>query len=221
MAHTQQEMLKWTTDYYALLGVSSTATSAEITQSYRRLAMTLHPDKNAGPDATAKFQALGQAYEVLKDDETRQRYTAVWNQIKLKQLSDMKTSQEPGRSDSLAPDDWTEYDDALLFKCRDCVRLSIGASFRWFFKTPALSQQEIGEALDMIEVYDKLTAKLKNVCEQYFEIRQNGQADAIQIARGEVEKLHREIVDTDDKLMAMIKSFHHCAMVRRQQSMAG
>lgn len=44
-------------DYYAILDVPHTATLEVITKSYRRLARTLHPDKNPNkPSATASFQ---------------------------------------------------------------------------------------------------------------------------------------------------------------------
>ena len=49
---------KITEDYYAILEVSNTATSAEITKSYKSLAFRWHPDRNkdAVEQATARFQ---------------------------------------------------------------------------------------------------------------------------------------------------------------------
>jgi molecular chaperone DnaJ len=59
-------------DYYEVLGVSKSATADEIKRAYRKLAMQHHPDKHGGDDA--KFKELGEAYEVLKDDQKRAAY---------------------------------------------------------------------------------------------------------------------------------------------------
>ena len=62
-------------DPYEVLGVSKTATDAELKKAYRRLARKFHPDVNPG-DASAqkKFQEIAAAYEVLKDPKRRERY---------------------------------------------------------------------------------------------------------------------------------------------------
>lgn len=61
--------------YYDLLGVKTTATELEIKKAYRKLAITTHPDKNPGDEtAHARFQAIGEAYQVLSNDELRKRY---------------------------------------------------------------------------------------------------------------------------------------------------
>lgn len=63
------------TEYYDRLGISPTATPTEIKKAYRRKAMETHPDKHPDdPDAEAKFQAVGEAYQVLSDETLRARY---------------------------------------------------------------------------------------------------------------------------------------------------
>jgi molecular chaperone DnaJ len=61
-------------DYYEVLGVGRDATREQIKHAYRQLALQYHPDKNAGPDAAAKFRELAEAYAVLSDDTKRKEY---------------------------------------------------------------------------------------------------------------------------------------------------
>ncbi|NQU38605.1 MAG: molecular chaperone DnaJ [Lentisphaerae bacterium] len=63
------------TDYYELLSVARTASADEIKKAYRKQAMKYHPDKNQGDEvAEAKFKEISEAYEVLSDEQKRQRY---------------------------------------------------------------------------------------------------------------------------------------------------
>src|SRR3546814_3375697 len=63
------------TDYYELLQVSRSADEKTIKSAYRRLAMECHPDRNGGcRDAEAKFKAISQAYDCLKDPQKRAAY---------------------------------------------------------------------------------------------------------------------------------------------------
>jgi molecular chaperone DnaJ len=62
-------------DFYEVLGVDRRATTAQITESYRKLAIRFHPDKNPGnQEAAARFKEAARAFEVLSDDGLRARY---------------------------------------------------------------------------------------------------------------------------------------------------
>ena len=62
------------TDLYSALGVPSSASTADIKTAFRRLAAHYHPDRNASPDAPARFRSVQEAYEVLSNDDKRQAY---------------------------------------------------------------------------------------------------------------------------------------------------
>eukprot|EP00158_Paraphelidium_tribonemae_P008342 Partr_v1_DN28557_c2_g1_i2_m73472 putative DnaJ (Hsp40) homolog, subfamily len=61
-------------DLYAIIGVSKSATDADLKRAYRKLALQFHPDKNAAPGASEAFKSIGDAYSVLSDPERRRMY---------------------------------------------------------------------------------------------------------------------------------------------------
>jgi molecular chaperone DnaJ len=61
-------------EFYVLLGVARDATEVDIKKAYRKLAMEFHPDRNAAPEAEAKFKEITEAYEVLRDPQKRAMY---------------------------------------------------------------------------------------------------------------------------------------------------
>ncbi|HYC12385.1 MAG TPA: molecular chaperone DnaJ [Nitrososphaerales archaeon] len=63
-------------DYYDVLGVPKGATKEQVKDTYRKLALQYHPDRNKSPEAEEKFKEITEAYAVLSDDEKRSQYDA-------------------------------------------------------------------------------------------------------------------------------------------------
>ena len=62
-------------DYYEVLGVDKSASTDEIKKAYRKVAIKYHPDKNPDdPSSEEKFKEAAEAYEVLRDQDKKQRY---------------------------------------------------------------------------------------------------------------------------------------------------
>ena len=64
------------TAYYDILGVNKEATERDIKKAYRKLTVKWHPDKNKDnvEEATSKFKDITEAYSVLSNPETREKY---------------------------------------------------------------------------------------------------------------------------------------------------
>lgn len=61
-------------DLYETLGVSKTATDAEIKSAFRKKAKEYHPDINKDPGAADKFKEISEAYSILSDPTKRKQY---------------------------------------------------------------------------------------------------------------------------------------------------
>ena len=68
-------------NYYAILGLTKSATKSEVKIKFRELAKKWHPDVCKEPNATEKMQEISEAYLILYDDEARSRYNKIYNKL--------------------------------------------------------------------------------------------------------------------------------------------
>ena len=61
-------------EHYAVLGLKSDATLADIKKAFRQKASQFHPDRNTADDAAARFRQVQEAYDVLSDEDKRKAY---------------------------------------------------------------------------------------------------------------------------------------------------
>lgn len=70
-------------DYYKILRVERSASTAEIREAYKKLARIYHPDlHNGNPIISEKFSEITEAYNHLSDLDKRLRYTILLNRSK-------------------------------------------------------------------------------------------------------------------------------------------
>lgn len=87
------------TEYYKLLGVKSDASADELKRAYRKLARKYHPDVSKAEDAEARFKEMKEAYDCLKDPDSRAAYDHFGEHWK----AALEAGVEPGQTGSSGP----------------------------------------------------------------------------------------------------------------------
>lgn len=116
-------------NYYEILGVTRDASVEEVKKAYRKLARRYHPDLNPGDKAAEeKFKNIGEAYEMLSNEEKRaqyDQYSRFWKQKGVSRRSSRRVkstaSWNGGERNSSQEYDYSRYPDFSSFveKLRD------------------------------------------------------------------------------------------------------
>ncbi|CAG5981979.1 unnamed protein product [Menidia menidia] len=126
-----------TKTYYDTLRVERTATESQIRQSFRRLAVKYHPDKNKSADAEATFRDIAEAYSVLSDKDKRRRYDSVGHEAFV------------GNEATVEPEDQTSFHFSFadFFPDFDDTSFAEASHFHW----SSLQEEEHVESFDIFE----------------------------------------------------------------------
>ena len=112
--------MKYSTDFYDLLGIERNATKADITAAYSRAIRYWHTDRNKSPHALQKSKEVNQAKEILLDPEKRSKYDRDFN------ASDQKDETSSHDRRSRAPSKQPKSHDPVSAKAqtlRDRIKL--------------------------------------------------------------------------------------------------
>lgn len=98
-------------DYYKILGVNKNASDDEIRKAYRQMSHRFHPDKQCNNSNTSKFIEANEAYSVLKDKTTKQKYDRMMesNEVPVNYVSQTESSYN-FRDHSIEVDIFNEID---------------------------------------------------------------------------------------------------------------
>lgn len=127
-------------DYYAIVGITESATQPEIKTAYRARARKLHPDINHGLETTAKMQELNEAYMVLANAETRMQYDQELLRHRAK-VADAKMTAEQ-------TSDYHYFDEDLADKVRQAAETARAMKNEYFEESKKLLVVAGKEAVD-------------------------------------------------------------------------
>ncbi|KAK9112193.1 hypothetical protein Scep_019712 [Stephania cephalantha] len=166
------------TEYYDVLGISPTATEADIKKAYYIRARQVHPDKNPNdPQAAQNFQVLGEAYQVLSVPAQRQAYDAYGK-------SGISTEAiiDPAAIFAML------FGSELFEEYIGQLAMESMASLDMFTEGEQLDAKKLHETMRVFqkEREDKLAEILKNRLNQYV---QGNKEDFISYAEAEVSRL--------------------------------
>lgn len=125
---------------YEILDVDCTATQYDIKKSYKNLARKFHPDKNKDDSALNKFKDINMAYEILSDNEKKQKYDSM-SQIEQYEFYDMIKSA----ISKIDPSGIKIVDNVINF----------------FYEDENILKSEMNE-LNFVGIFSRIQSKLQN-----------------------------------------------------------
>lgn len=146
-------------DYYEVLGIAETATSSEIKAAYRRQTLKWHPDRNHNQDTTSRMQQIIEAYQILNNNEDRQRYDAEYQKYKAYQRQKEQFDQQQKNQQYSEPEkdqketrpaynDYQVHDDVLNDRMNSAKK-----------QAADLAKQSIEDLVGMIQAGAKAAGK--------------------------------------------------------------
>lgn len=120
-------------NYYEILGLTSSALSAEIVAAFRSKAKLLHPDVNNHADAPQQFRELFEAYDVLRDGDRRATYDAILARARAvsetdqRRMDDWKSTAD-AQADRYASMDYDAFLKSVVFEIKYATR-NMGALY--------------------------------------------------------------------------------------------
>lgn len=96
-------------DYYKIFEISQNSNDNDIKKAFRNQAIKWHPDKNQGIDTTLHMQEINEAYLILKDKESRERYDIEYN--KFRQYQEYKSRAESDKTKSEKEEKQNRYQE--------------------------------------------------------------------------------------------------------------
>lgn len=132
-------------DFYEILEISRYASTEEIKNAYRRLALKYHPDKNNGDGhAESKFKEIVVAYEVLSNPQEKAKYDSQHSQNNEKRGSDDKFKNH---SELSSPELILKFATALKMQVKSTIRTKINQRVLFDSIDAILSEKNINVLL--------------------------------------------------------------------------
>ncbi len=139
MSHLSFDSLDYP-DFYSVFSVSRNSSTEEIRSNYRKLALSVHPDKSSSPSDRDKFLLIQRGWEILRDESTRANYDKflderekklsirVWSEVNFDELDEIQLRSDGDREFSFDCRCGSKYfllesemiEGRRIFECEGC-----------------------------------------------------------------------------------------------------